>query len=64
MAHYSNGSNATALKHRLRGRVADKIARDHGYQGGYKVVSLVEMDFASDEQKYLESVIFGEHSQK
>jgi hypothetical protein len=25
---------------------------------------LVEMDFASDEQKYLESVIFGEHSQK
>ncbi len=43
---------------RLKGRIAEKIAKENGYEGGYKVVSLVEMDFAKDEQKYLESVLF------
>ena len=43
---------------RLRGRLADKIAREHGFEGGYKLVSLVEMDFAKDEQQYLEGVLF------
>ena len=43
---------------RLRGRIADRIAKDHGFEGGYRVVSLVEMDFAKDEKQYLESVIF------
>ena len=33
---------------RVRGRVAEKIAKEHGYQ--YKLVSLVEMDFASNEE--------------
>lgn len=43
---------------RLRGRIADRIAKDHGFEGGYRVVSLVEMDFAKDEKQYLESLIF------
>ncbi len=47
MAHYSNATVHNRL--RLRGRVADKIAKEHGFQGGYKQVSLVEMDFATDE---------------
>jgi hypothetical protein len=34
---------------RLRGRIADQIAKENGFEGGYKVVSLVEMDFAKDE---------------
>ena len=44
---------------RVRGLAAEKIAKEHGYQ--YKLVSLVEMDFASNEQQYLEDVIFGQH---
>jgi hypothetical protein len=33
----------------LRGRIADKIAKENGFEGGYRLVSLVEMDFAKDE---------------
>jgi hypothetical protein len=49
MANFTNHGGADAEKKlRLRGRVAEKLAKEHGYQ--YKLVSLVEMDFASDEQ--------------
>ena len=42
----------------MRGRIADKIAKEKGFKGGYKVVSLVEMDFEKDEKQYLENVLF------
>jgi hypothetical protein len=44
---------------RQRGRVADQLARKHGYDGGYKVISLIEMDYAKDEMAFLEKVLFG-----
>ncbi|TNV82778.1 hypothetical protein FGO68_gene2730 [Halteria grandinella] len=49
---------------RLKGRVADEVARKSGYPGGYRVVSLVEMDFCGDEQAFLNEVIFDEKPSK
>ena len=46
MAHFTKNGGEKTL--RQRGRVAEKIAKEHGYQ--YRLVSLVEMDFASNEQ--------------
>jgi hypothetical protein len=49
MAYFTKDGNGASLKSlRQRGRVAEKIAKQHGYQ--YKLVSLVEMDFAGNEQ--------------
>jgi hypothetical protein len=45
----SHVSKDGEVRLRLRGRIADRIAKDHGFEGGYRVVSLVEMDFAKDE---------------
>jgi hypothetical protein len=43
---------------RLRGRKADEIAKEHGYYGGYRLVSLIELEFSKDESKYLELALF------
>ena len=39
--------------------MADELAKKHGYSG-YKVVSLVEMDFATDEQQFIDQVLFND----
>lgn len=49
MAHFSTDSKSP-IQLRLRGRIANEIAKSQGFTGGYKLVSLVEMDFAKDEQ--------------
>jgi hypothetical protein len=47
-------------KLKLKGRVADALVRSEGFTGGFKQVSLVEMDFSKDEQEYINEVLFDE----
>lgn len=39
------------------------MARENGFKG-YKLVSLLEMDFAKDERKFIYDVLFSEGSAK
>ena len=43
------------MKH--RGRLAAEIAGRHGF--AYRLLSLVEMDFAVDEQRFLDNALYG-----
>lgn len=55
-AHYVDRDGVKKLK--TKGRKAEEIAKEHGYKA-YKLVSLVEMDFAKDEQAFINEVLFG-----
>lgn len=50
---YYKRTGDTERKLKLRGRVADELAKSFGFTGGYRVISLVEMDFAQDEQEFI-----------
>jgi hypothetical protein len=49
---------------KLKGRVTEEVARQAGFNGGYRVVSLVEMDFCGDELAFLNEVLFDEKKTK
>ena len=60
---YYKRTGDTERKLKLRGRVADELAKSFGFTGGYRVISLVEMDFAQDEQEFINQALFGENKE-
>jgi hypothetical protein len=40
-----------------RGRLADTVLKDKGFSGGYIGVSYVEMEYAKNEEEYLQQVL-------
>ena len=48
---------AGVSKMKFRGRLSGEIAQRHGFN--YRLLSLVEMDFAVDEQRFLDDALFG-----
>jgi hypothetical protein len=53
MVNYRKGKD---LKHMARARLADRIAKEHGYKG-YIGISLLEMEYHQNEAEYLLKVL-------
>lgn len=53
MAFYKRG-NEDQMRHRVR--LTDELVKQHGLKG-YKCVSLLDMEYADDEEEYLQSVL-------
>lgn len=60
MINYQKGSN---LAHMSRARLADTIAKEHGFKGGYIGVSILEMEYHKNEAEYLLNVLRPLHTQ-
>jgi len=40
-----------------RARIADKVAKDNGFSGGYIGISLLEMEYNKNEAEYLLNIL-------
>lgn len=54
MVNFQKGEK---LSHMSRARLADTIAKEHGYSGGYIGISILEMEYNQNEAEYLLNVL-------